>query len=71
MAIAGEQPHALAVALDDQAIAIMLDLVDPSVPVGTFVPRVGMQGSKMDLRMRGNIGRCGAKCESETAPAEV
>ena len=29
MTIAGEQPHALAVALDDQAVAIMLDLMKP------------------------------------------
>ena len=29
VAVAGEQPHALAVALDDQAVAVVLDLVDP------------------------------------------
>jgi hypothetical protein len=29
VAVAGEQPHALALALDDQAIAVMLDFVNP------------------------------------------
>ena len=33
VAVAGEQPHALAVALDDQAVAVVLDLVDPLRPV--------------------------------------
>jgi hypothetical protein len=42
VAVAGEQPHALVLALNDQAIAVMLDFVDP---VGTtFAPLVGMQG---------------------------
>ena len=36
MAVAGEQPHALAVALDDQAVAVVLDFVDPFRPVGDF-----------------------------------
>ena len=34
VAVAGPQPHALAVALDDQAIAVVLDLVDPLGAVG-------------------------------------
>ena len=38
MAVAGEQPHALAVALDDQAIAVVLDFVDPVRPVGNLAP---------------------------------
>ena len=29
VAVAGEQPHALALALDDQAVAVVLDLVKP------------------------------------------
>jgi len=29
MAVAGEQPHALAFALNDQAIAVVLDFVNP------------------------------------------
>ena len=29
MAVAGEQPHALAVALDDQAIAVVLHFMKP------------------------------------------
>ena len=29
MAVAGEQPHALAVALNDQAITVVFDFVDP------------------------------------------
>jgi hypothetical protein len=36
MAVAGEQPHALVLALDDQAIAVMLDFVDPVGAVGDF-----------------------------------
>jgi hypothetical protein len=30
--IAGEQPHALAVALNDEAVAIVLDLMEPFRP---------------------------------------
>ena len=51
VAIAGEQPHAPAVALDDQSISVVLNLVDQSFPAGTVVPRVGMQGSNGDLSM--------------------
>jgi len=36
MAIAGEQPHALAFTLDNQAIAIMLYFVKPIRPGGDF-----------------------------------
>ena len=36
VAVAGEQAHALAVALDDQAMAVVLDLVCQSGPAGTF-----------------------------------
>ena len=36
VAVAGEQPHALAVALDDQAVAVVLDFVKPFRPVGDF-----------------------------------
>ena len=36
VAVPGEQPHALAVALNDQPIAVMLDFVDPFRPVGDF-----------------------------------
>ena len=36
--IAGEQAHAFAVALDDQAIAVVLDLVNPFPPVRDFGP---------------------------------
>ena len=51
MTIAGEQAHAFAVALDDQAIAVVLDLVIHSRRLGTLVPRVGMQGSNATVRM--------------------
>ena len=33
VAVPGPQPHALTVALDDQAVAVVLDLVDPLRPV--------------------------------------
>ena len=46
VAVAGEQPHALAVALDDQAVAVVFDFMDPVRARGELVPRVGMQGSK-------------------------
>jgi len=36
MAVEREHPHALAVALDDQAIAVVLDFVDPFRAVGNF-----------------------------------
>jgi hypothetical protein len=39
----GEQAHGLAVAADDQSVAIMLDLVHPIRP--GLAARDGMQGS--------------------------
>ena len=63
VAVEGEQPHALALALNDQPVAVVLDFVDPFRPVGTLVPRVGMQGSNADLRM-GKDGKQTAECES-------
>ena len=51
VAIAGEQAHAFALALDDQAIAVVLDFVDPFRPVRDLGPRVGMQGSNATVRM--------------------
>jgi hypothetical protein len=36
MTVAGEQPHALVLALDDQAITVMLDFVEPVGAVGDF-----------------------------------
>ena len=36
VAVAGPQPHALAVALNDQAIAVVLDFVDPLGAVGNL-----------------------------------
>ena len=38
-------------ALDDQAILSCLISCSQSFPAGTFVPRVGMQGSKVVFRM--------------------
>ena len=35
-AVAGEQPHALALALDDQPVAVVLDFVNPFRPVRDF-----------------------------------
>jgi hypothetical protein len=53
VAVAGEQPQALVLALNDQAVAVVLDFVDPSARSGTLVPRVGMQGRYFDLSMAG------------------
>jgi len=52
MAVAGEQPHALALALDDQAVTVVLDFVQHSGRSGTSAALVGMQGSNVDLGMR-------------------
>ena len=46
MAVAGPQPHAIALALDDQAVAVVLDLVKPVRAGGDFRSALGMQGSK-------------------------
>ena len=35
---AGEEPHALAFTLNDQSIAVVLDLVEPFRPVRYFGP---------------------------------
>ena len=51
MAVAGPQPHALAVALDDQAVAVMLDFVDPFRPVRNLRSARRDAGSNADLRM--------------------
>jgi hypothetical protein len=48
VAVASEQAHALAVALDEQVVTIVLDLVCQSGPAGTLASRVGMQGSVAD-----------------------
>jgi len=36
MAVAGEQPHPIGLSLLDQAIAVVLDFVNPFRPVGDF-----------------------------------
>ena len=46
MAVAGPQPHAIALALDDQAVAVVLDLVKPVRAGGDFRSALGMQGFK-------------------------
>src|SRR4029450_7822030 len=51
IAVSGEQPNALALALDDQAIAVVLDLMKPVRPGRNLLPRVGMQGSYSYWRM--------------------
>lgn len=56
MAVAREQPDTVAVTLDDQAIAVVLDLVDPAGRSGTLVLRVGRQGLKEDFSIPGKIG---------------
>ena len=46
-------PHALAVALDDQAIAVVLDFVEPVRAVGHLgAAQVGRQDSNGNLGMR-------------------
>ena len=51
MAVAGEQPDAVAVALDDQAEPVILSSCSQSRPAGNLVPRVGMQGWNFDSGM--------------------
>jgi hypothetical protein len=53
VAVAREQPHLRAVALDDQAIAVVLYFVQPIRPARNFGSRVGMQGTNAILRMPG------------------
>ena len=36
VAVTGEQAHAFAVAMNDQAVAVVLDFVDPFRPVGNL-----------------------------------
>ena len=45
------QPNAIAVALDAQAVAVILDLVEPVRAAGTFIPLVDRQNSNA-LNMR-------------------
>ncbi len=62
--VASEQPHALALALDDQAVAVVFDFVDPVGPrrnLGsagrdarcernfTYRPDIGIQGEFANL----------------------
>jgi hypothetical protein len=48
LAVAGEQPHAL----DDQAVAVMFDFVNPVAAIRHLGSRVGMQGSNKGLSMQ-------------------
>jgi hypothetical protein len=50
--VAGLQPYGLALPLNDQAVAIVFDLMKPLRPVGDLVPRVGMKGANAGLRIR-------------------
>ena len=50
--VAGEQPNALAVALNDQAIAVVLDLVNPFRPVRNLGAAGRNAGLERDLGMR-------------------
>jgi hypothetical protein len=70
VAVAGEQPRGFAVALDDQAIAVMLHFVQPFGEVGTLVAFVGMQGAKGDLSM-GKDRQTPRKCQSERGPQRI
>jgi hypothetical protein len=51
MAVTREQADALSAALDDQAIAVVLDLVEPVGPVRNFFALVAMQGLNAFLSM--------------------
>ena len=51
VAVPRPKPHPLAVALDDQAVAVVLDFVDPFRAVGNLTALVGMQGSNAFLSM--------------------
>jgi len=44
---AGDQPDAIAIALNSEAVAIIFHLVDPLRPGRTWAPMVGMQNSKV------------------------
>ena len=53
MPVAGEQAHGRAVALDDQAIAVVLDFVDPLRPLRNLGRTRGLSA-----RFRWSIGGC-------------
>jgi hypothetical protein len=59
VAIPSEKPDPIAVALDDQAKAVVLGSWSQSEPAGTFVPLVGMQGMNLDVGMPHDVGRDG------------
>ncbi|WFU14382.1 hypothetical protein [Bradyrhizobium sp. CB3481] len=59
VAVAREQPHSLALALDDQAIAIMLDFVDPLGAGWHRLSRSRNARFKRRLRHAGKIGTLG------------
>ena len=47
IAVAGPQPHGLALPLNDQAVAVVLDLMKPLWPVGNLGParrNAGVEG---------------------------
>jgi hypothetical protein len=52
VAVLGEQSHALSLALDDQAVAVLLDLMKPFVAGRNLGSTLGKQGSNADLRMK-------------------
>jgi uncharacterized protein YutD len=60
MAVEREQPHAFAVALDDQAIAVVLDLVDPVGTVGDF------GATSRQTRLKGGFQHSGKARHSRT-----
>jgi len=64
VAVAGKQAHGLALALNDQAIAVRFDFVERrGRRWDTLVPEVGRQGRNV-VRMRPKIGTRGGNCES-------
>ena len=62
MAVAGEQPDALAVALNDQAIAVMFDFVDPLGPVRNLCPAGWNAGLKCRFRHTGYLDAGYSRC---------
>ena len=54
--VASEQPHALALALDDQAIAVMLDFVDPIRPGRNLGSACRDAGFERNITHRPDIG---------------
>ena len=68
--MAREQPDALAVALDDQAVAVVLDFVDPFRPVRHLGAAGRHAGSNVDFRIREKIGnrRLNANLRAEKLP---